>query len=294
MSNLSESVRAALDGWYANEARGQTLDAWLEERLGPVGAVVTDVVREVDATHGEVTQASDRYRWLAGRIAGLRGRVGDDTVGLLLGNETEASLAHAAIDGAAGALQAIQGELLPALDPRDLPSYASSLADFFERPNGHARDVDVVRVVSIPVIERLGGPAAPRPLVGVTVAGLDAGIRLVKAAVRVGLDRDALGDAVEWAVDRAAAAAAVAVEKAAEEGGAKLGAAVGGWVGAFVGAAHVGAALGAQVGRMAGARVGSAIASGVRAVAKEVASVARSAVDWGVQKVTGFFAGIFG
>ena len=103
MTNLSKSVRAALDGWYANEARGQTLDAWLEERLGPVGAVVTDVVREVDATHGEVTQASDRYRWLAGRIAGLRARVGDDTVDRLLGEETEASLAHAAIDGAAGA-----------------------------------------------------------------------------------------------------------------------------------------------------------------------------------------------
>lgn len=293
MTNLSKSVRAALDGWYANEARGQTLDAWLEERLGPVGAVVTDVVREVDATHGEVTQASDRYRWLAGRIAGLRARVGDDTVDRLLGEETEASLAHAAIDGAAGALRAIQGEVLPALDAREVPPYASALADFFERPNGDRLDADVVRVVAVPVIERLGGRDALRPLVGVTVAGLDAGIRLVKAAVRVGLNRDRLGDAVEWAVDRAAAAAAVAVEKAAEEGGAKLGAAVGGWLGSFVGAAHVGAALGAHVGRMAGARVGSAIASGVRAVAKEVASEARSAANWAAEKVTGFFADLW-
>jgi hypothetical protein len=219
-----------------------------------------------------VADAGDRYRWLAQRIAGLRGRVGDDTVDRLLGDETEASLARQAIDGAvsvleAGATEALKGELLAAHEED------TRLAAFFERPNGDARDVDVVRVVAAAALGRVPQAVLSRPLVGVMTAGIDVGVRGMKAAVRVGLGADTLSTAVEWVVDRAAAAAAVAVEKAAEEGGAKAGAAVGGWVGSFVGAAHRGAAVGAQLGRIAGARVGSALASGIRAFGEKAKSM---------------------
>jgi hypothetical protein len=160
----------------ASAGAGRSLSTWLEERLGPHGAVVAETLRAVEAAHATVEAAGDRSRWLAQQIADLRGSVGDDTVDRLLGDETEAGLALRAIDGAvrgieAGATEALSGDLLLS------QGEDARLADFFARPNGDARDAEVVGVVAAAVLERASKIALSTPMAGVVTAGVDVGVR---------------------------------------------------------------------------------------------------------------------